>query len=906
MDVARRTRTTEWKRLKASEERKKDWKNWGPYMSERAWGTVREDYSADGDAWNFFPYDHARSRAYRWNDDGLAGVCNRFQNWCLSIALWNEQDSMLKERLFGLAGPQGNHGEDVKELYWYLDSTPTHSYMKMLYKYPQVAYPYEELVRVNGERSKYEPEYEITDALKNEFEQGKYFDVFIEYAKADDNDILCKVTAHNRNATDTAPLQILPHLWLRNFWSWGYSTTDKPSLRRSRDEETDGIFVVGVNNHKHLNLHRMYVDLRVKGLSAPCEMLFTENNSNNQRLWGEMEKNESEVVKDGINDYVVDGIHDAVTFDQGTKSAACFRFDIPPGESRVVRFRFKVGVAEDPFGTEFDQVFKCRQSEADEFYEAIAGPLMSDDHKRVQRQAFAGIMWSKMFYHLGVDMWLNGDKTGPKPPESRKDLTARNVHWKHVYMLDVQSMPDKWEYPWAATWDLGFHCITIVQIDPEWAKRQLTLVTRDWFMHPNGALPAYEWDFGDVNPPVHAWATWRVFEISRLLTGNADFDFLEKVFQKLLLNFTWWVNRKDISGRNIFEGGFLGLDNIGVFDRSQGLPIGGRLEQADGTAWMAMYCLNMLRICLELALERHVYEDMCNKFFEHFLWIANAMNGEANGLWCTEDNFYYDHLVFSNGDKRPMRVKSFVGLIPTYAVEIIDRNHLEKLPQFKRRLEWLILYRPQLVKNVASLTEYGCSGRLLLSVLSRKRLEYVVQRIADPAQFLSDYGLRSLSKEHEDSPYEITIHNQNYRVEYWPGESRSGMFGGNSNWRGPIWFPVNYLMIESLLKFHSFYGDEFTFKQPGTGIVMSLKDLINKISSNLLRIFSEDNNGDRPFWGRDSDVFRSPLFRNHLLFHEFFHGDDGSGVGASHQTGWTSLIVQIPQLLTNKHIFLRK
>ncbi len=874
--------TAEHQRLAASEAREADWKRWGPYVSERAWGTVREDYSATGDAWNDFSHDQARSRAYRWNEDGLGGVCNRFQNICLAIALWNERDPILKERLFGLTGTEGNHGEDVKEYYFYLDNTPTHSYMKMLYKYPQVEYPYSQLVQESRRRGRGDFEYELIDALRGAFEQGRYFDVFIEYAKADEENILCRITAINRG-TEEAPIHILPHLWYRNTWSWGYNSP-RPEIC-----VIDG---GAYTQHKHLGERWWYV--KDDNGHTPA-LLFTENDTNMERLFGV--PNGSHYVKDGINDAVVHGRADCVNPAQrGTKAAAHFKTIVPAGGSYRVCVRFTNHENPSPFSG-FDRVFEQRIQEADEFYAAILSAGLSDDERLVQRQAFAGLLWSKQFYHYGVELWLNGDPAGPPPPASRK--RGRNADWTHLYNLDVLSVPDKWEYPWFAAWDLAFHCIPLAMIDPEWAKRQLILLLREWYMHPNGQIPAYEWSFSDVNPPVHAWAAWRVYKIARNVSGYADTVFLERVFHKLLLNFTWWVNRKDREGKNVFQGGFLGLDNIGIFDRSAPLPTGGYIQQADGTAWMGMYCLNMLAIALELARTRPAYEDVATKFFEHFIYIANAIHnlgGEGISLWDKEDGWFYDALSLPDGEYAPLRTRSCVGLIPLFAVETIEPDLLDMLPRFQQRMEWFVKYRPQLAAHIASLTTPGEEGRRLLSIVDREELAQILTKMLDSDEFLSDYGLRSVSKYHEAQPYTWNANGQALTLKYEPAESSSDLFGGNSNWRGPIWFPINYLMIESLQKCHHYYGDTFQAEMPyRSGQWMSLDQVAAELSRRLTRIFLRDERGRRAVFGGEDYFQYDPHWRDYVPFYEYFHGDTGAGIGASHQTGWTALVAKLIQ-----------
>lgn len=871
--------TAEHQRLTDSENRKADWKAWGPYLSDRAWGTVREDYSANGEAWDYFPHDHARSRVYRWNEDGLGGVCNRFQNLCLAVAFWNEKDPILKERLFGLTGSEGNHGEDVKEYYFYLDSTPTHSYMKMLYKYPQVAYPYDDLLRANRQRNRFEPEYELIDSLGDAFQQNRYFDIFIEYAKANEEDIFCRITAVNRSASP-APIHILPHIWFRNTWAWGYSR-ERPSLTQTANDTI-------LAQHRHLGQRWWYV----YAANQQPELLFTENETNTQRLFGV--PNPSPYVKDSVNDAVVYGDKERVNpAKHGTKAAAHFHADVPGGGAFTVFMRFTNTHHDDPFG-EAEAVFKQRIAEADEFYAALHQKKLNADERLVQRQALAGLLWSKQFYHYGVDLWLEGDPAKPKPPEQRKH--GRNAGWKHLYNLDVLSMPDKWEYPWFAAWDLAFHCVALALVDPEWAKRQLVLMLREWYMHPNGQIPAYEWAFGDVNPPVHAWATWRVYKITRNITGKADVAFLKRVFHKLLLNFTWWVNRKDVDGKNVFQGGFLGLDNIGVFDRSAPLPTGGSIEQADGTAWMGMYCLNMLAIALELARYDPAYEDVATKFFEHFIYIANAIYDMGGGLWDSEDGFFYDRLHLPGDHYIPLKVRSFVGLIPLFAVETLEPKLLDQLPQFRRRMEWFVKYRPHLVERIASLTNPGIGGRRLLAIANQDKLARILQRMFDSEEFLSDYGLRALSRYHHDNPYVFYTDGQAHVVRYEPAESSSGLFGGNSNWRGPIWFPVNFLMVESLQKYHHYYGDTLKTELPnGSGNWVDLSEGAAEISRRLTRIFLVNKDKQRPVFGNNVYFQRDSNWRDYIPFYEYFHGDSGAGLGASHQTGWTALVAKLIQ-----------
>jgi hypothetical protein len=880
--------TAERKRLADSEARRADWKAWGPYLSERAWGTVREDYSATGESWDYFPHDHARSRAYRWNEDGLAGFCNRLQNICLAVALWNERDPILKERLFGVTGSEGNHGEDVKEYYFYLDNTPSHSYMKMLYKYPQVEYPYARLVEENRRRGRDAPEYELIDALDDAFEENHYFDVFVEYAKADQEDILCRISVVNRGP-DPAPIHVLPHIWYRNNWAWGYDHP-RPELR-ALDEYTV------YTQQRHIGERWWYVSTNDAEAQSAAPLLFTENDTNAERLNGW--PNPTPYVKDGINEAVVHGrIHRVNPEQKGSKVAAHFRATVAPGEAYTVYVRFSNLPHTDPFA-DFDAVFQQRIWEADEFYAAIQRSDLNEDERQVQRQAFAGLMWTKQFYHYSVELWLKGDPSQPPPPEGR--MHGRNTDWTHLYNLDVLSMPDKWEYPWFAAWDLAFHTIPIAMIDPEWAKRQIVLLLREWYMHPNGQLPAYEWAFGDVNPPVHAWAAWQVYQIARDRSGQADTVFLERVFHKMLLNFTWWINRKDAHGNNIFQGGFLGLDNVGVFDRSAPLPTGGHLEQADGTAWMAMYCLNMLSIALELARNNPAYEDVATKFFEHFIYITNAIyniGGHGTSLWDPEDGFFYDVIHHPDGTHIPLKIRSFVGLIPLFAVESVEGDTLERLPRFRRRVEWFMKYRPHLIESIHSLAPSHVDGHCFLAMVGREKLEQILPRMFDVGEFLSEYGLRALSRYHAAHPYTFHAAGQDFAVGYEPAESRMGLFGGNSNWRGPIWFPINYLMIGALRKYHHHYGDTFKIEVPhGSGDWLTLGAAADEISRRLVRIFlrDEEAGGRRPVFGNIACFQSDPHWRDHILFYEYFHGDNGAGLGASHQTGWTALVANLIQ-----------
>jgi hypothetical protein len=874
--------THEEKRLREARDAKVPWKLWGPYLSERQWGTVREDYSPHGTAWEYLSHDHARSRAYRWGEDGIAGVSDELQRLCLSLAVWNGRDPILKERMFGLTNSEGNHGEDVKEVYYYLDATPTHSYLKMLYKYPQREFPYAWLAEENRRRGGYDPEFELLDT--GVFDDNRYWDVFVEYGKAGPHDILMQITVANRGP-EAAEIHVLPQLFFRNTWSWGYGTL-KPSMK------TEGHHVEA--HHAELGEYEFYAE------GAP-PFLFCDNDTNARRLFG---LEQCGYPKDAIHEYVVHGNCAAVNPERaGTKVAAHCIVRVEAGREGVVRARLCAGGSNDPF-SDFDEIMKERRSEADQFYRELQHDVSDDDSRMVQRQALAGMIWSKQFFYYDIPQWLNGDPAGPPPPHPRK--TGRNFEWAHLNNADVISMPDKWEYPWYAAWDLAFHTLPLAVADPDFAKDQLVLMTREWYMHPNGQLPAYEWAFGDVNPPVHAWATWRVFQMDRKRRraekagDQGDLEFLERVFHKLMLNFTWWVNRKDAAGRNIFQGGFLGLDNIGVFDRSAPLPTGGYINQSDGTSWMAMYSLNLMRIALELAQHNHVYEDIATKFFEHFLHIAEAMTKmggeEGCGLWDDQDGFYYDVLNMPSGQTIPLKIRSMVGLIPLFAVETLEPALLEKVPEFKFRLEWFLNYRPDLAALVSRWQEPRSGERHLLSLLRGSRMKKVLRRMLDETEFLSDYGVRAISRIHKDHPYTFHWDNQSMTVEYQPGESTSGLFGGNSNWRGPIWFPVNYLIIESLQKFHHYYGDDFRVECPtGSGKFMSIDQVATELGTRLRRIFLRDAAGHRPLFGQHEKLQKDQHFRDHLLFYEYFHGDTGRGVGANHQTGWTGLIAKLIQ-----------
>ncbi len=874
----------EQQRLQQSRDRIRHWKRWGPYLAERAWGTVREDYSAQGTAWDYFPHEHARSRAYRWNEDGIAGICDRHQLICFALVLWNERDPILKERLFGLSGPEGNHGEDVKEYYFYLDSTPTHSYMKYLYKYPHAAFPYRELVEENRRRGASQPEYELLDT--GVFEQDRYFDVTVEYAKADVEDILVKITAINRGP-DPARLRLLPTVWFRNVWSWGYDQP-RPSLHKLAGAGTAGVELEHAGNQ-----HWLYCD------GAP-ELLFTENETNCRLLFHS--PNTCDFVKDGINDYVVHGRREGVNPQQvGTKAAAHYSLELASGGVATLRLRLTnidfAQRAASPFGPDFERTFTQRQYEADEFYGHIIPRDLSLDAQQVMRQGLAGMLWSKQFYHYVVKQWLDGDPGQPPPPQERR--LGRNHEWTHLYNADVISMPDKWEYPWYAAWDLAFHCVALALVDSDFAKEQLILLLREWYMHPNGQLPAYEWALGDVNPPVHAWAAWRVYKIEKKRRGKGDREFLERVFHKLLLNFTWWVNRKDAEGRNVFQGGFLGLDNIGVFDRSQPLPTGGYLEQSDGTSWMAMYTLNLLAIALELASEEPAYEDVASKFWEHFIYIASAMNhmgADGVGLWDENDGFFYDVLRLPSGEYFPLKIRSAVGLIPLFAVETLEPELLERMRGFKRRLDWFVENRPDLTSNLACMRTLGRGERRLFSIVDRDKLTRILRYMLDEREFLSPFGIRALSQFHRDHPYELHVNGTLHRVDYEPAESTSGIFGGNSNWRGPVWFPINFLLIESLQKFHHYLGDAYQVEYPtGSGKMLTLWQVAAELSRRVTRLFLRAGDGRRPVYGPAEKFQADPHWRDLVLFYEYFHGDTGAGLGASHQTGWTGLVAKLLQ-----------
>ncbi len=868
------TPTAEEQRLLDDRDKKANWRFLGPYLTERQWGTVREDYSPGGTAWEYVSHDAARSKAYRWGEEGIGGISDEKQRLCFSVALWNTKDPILKERFFGLTGHEGNHGEDVKEIYYYLDSTPTHSYMKMLYKYPQQAYPYSQLVDENRRRGKLDPEYELIDT--GIFDDDRYFDVFMEYAKADVDDLLIRITVHNRGPKK-ASLRVLPQIWFRNTWAWGYDNY-KPEM--SRDEE-------GVIEINHRDLGNYYL----VGAGKP-EVLFCENETNLKRLYN---AEGSGPFKDGLNDFVVNGNREAISnAHRGTKGAFDYNLSIAAGKSNTITLRLSAKYLVDPF-QDFDALFEKRLQEANAFYASVQTGIDDDDKKNIQRQAIAGMLWSKQFYFYDVSEWLKGDPAQPPPPEQREH--GRNHDWTHLSNCDIISMPDTWEYPWYAAWDLAFHCLPIAMVDPEFAKHQLVLLTKEWYMHPNGQLPAYEWALGDVNPPVHAWATWRVYKIDeKLQGGKGDRKFLEEVFHKLLLNFTWWVNRKDYNGNNIFQGGFLGMDNIGVFDRSSQLPTGGYIEQSDGTSWMAMFTLNMLRISLELAKENPTYQSLATKFFEHFLYIAGAMANEKIDLWDEEDEFFYDVLRTPDNQRTMMKIHSMVGLIPLFAVEVLDQELYDAMPAFYERARWFLQNRPDLANLISRWTVKGKGARHLLSLLRGHRMKRLLKRMLDESEFLSGYGIRALSRYHLDHPYVLHANGNEFKVKYTPGEGDSSLFGGNSNWRGPIWFPVNFLLIESLQRFHHYYGDDFKVEHPtGSGNMRTLKQIADDLSERMISIFRRDANGNRAVFGESKKFQNDPHFRDYIPFYEYFHGDTGRGAGAMHQTGWTGLVAKLIQ-----------
>lgn len=854
-----------------------EWKSWGPYVSNRQWGNVREDYSHDGNAWEHTGHNTAAYYTYRWAEEGIAGISDDKQLLCFAFSFWNTKDTMIKERFFGLSNHQGNHGEDIKEIFYYLDNTPSHSYMKMVYKYPIKAFPYDEITNENARRTKKDPEFEIIDT--GIFDENEYFDLFIEYAKASPTDILIRLTAHNRS-TQKAPLVILPTLWYRNNWKWGYNDY-KPQLQSTQNGE------IHIQNHR-LRIKKLY------SRNTNAEAVFCDNETNTEKLYGYASQG---YFKDGINDFVLHGNQHSINPEKkGTKASFLIHTEIKANSSQTFDFRLSSEEFEDAFW-DFDAILNQKISETEEFYQSIQNKNLSDDEKNIQRQAFAGLLWNKQFYHYNVGKWLKGDPNKNAPRNF--DNFVRNTEWKHLHNKDIISMPDKWEYPWYATWDLAFHCVPFALIDPEFAKGQLLLLTKEWYMHPNGQLPAYEWNFDDVNPPVHAWACFRVFKIDEKNNGKPDLLFLEKVFQKLLLNFTWWVNRKDTEGNNLFGGGFLGLDNIGAFDRNMQLQNGEYLEQADGTSWMAMYALNMMRIAMELAQYYRVYEDMAIKFFEHYLYIAQAMENLGNqkqGLWNEEDGFFYDVLRHQNGESQSLRLRSIVGLIPMFAVEIIDHKLLENMPKFQERMQWILKNKKDLTNLVSYWNVEGEDGKHLMSILRRTRLKKVLSRMLDEKEFLSDYGIRAMSKIYEDNPFVFHAHGTEYVVHYNPAESDSSMFGGNSNWRGPIWFPINFLIVESLQKFHTYYGNSLKAEYPnGSKNELNLYHISENISQRLKNIFLRDENGNRAVNAGIWKFNHDPYFKDYITFYEYFHGDNGRGIGASHQCGWTATISSLIQ-----------
>jgi hypothetical protein len=863
------------------------WHKWGPYLSERQWGTVREDYSENGDAWNYFSHDQSRSRAYRWGEDGIAGICDDHQQLCLAFALWNGHDPILKERLFGLTNGEGNHGEDVKECYFYLDSTPTHSYMKYLYKYPQAAYPYLDLVSRNRQRNRYDSEYELIDT--GVFDGDRYFDVFFEFAKESPEEMLIRITAHNRGS-EAASLHVLPTFWFRNTWSWS-ANSPKPFIRK---QKTMGAISAILSNHPDLGNYCLTCE-------GSVPLLFTENETNNQRIFGT--PNASPYVKDGINEYIVSNVDDAVNTAQiGTKASAHYLLTIGAGESEVIRLRLTPTVPSEfaqqaLFGAEYESTFNMRREEADAFYNSIMPEALTDDARNVMRQALAGMLWSKQYYYLDIDEWCRGDSSNKALAANRR--SPRNRAWFHMVCDDVLSMPDKWEYPWFAAWDLAFHTIPLALVDVDFAKKQLELMTEPRYTHPSGQLPAYEWNFGDVNPPVHGLFAWKLYTLEREQRGEGDREFLKRIFQKLLFNFTWWVNRKDSKGSNVFEGGFLGLDNIGVFDRSATLPTGECLEQSDGTAWMATYCLNMMEIALELARQDESYQELAYKFYEHFVYIASAMDRMGQNedeLWDEGDGFFYDLLYMPSGHAARLKLRSMVGLLPLCATVVITHEELHQLEQLKERIAWLAKIRPEVVHKITNLDRPGPTGKHMLSVFNEDKLRRVLARMLDESEFFGAYGIRSLSRSHKENPFTVVIDGTPHRVDYEPAESSTGLFGGNSNWRGPVWFPVNLMLYEALLKLHHYFGDGFRIECPtGSGQMMNLWEVSEELRKRLTRIFLRE--GDRRAVYGGADRFQNdPFWRDLILFYEYFHGDNGAGIGASHQTGWTGVVARLIQL----------
>ncbi|SFZ95012.1 Glycosyl hydrolase family 63 C-terminal domain-containing protein [Flaviramulus basaltis] len=869
-------KTEEDKRLEEHYSEKKDWLHWGSYLSERQWGTVREDYSPYGTAWDYFTHDHSRSRTYRWGEDGIAGISDRYCNICFGIALWNGKDPILKERMFGLTGPEGNHGEDVKELYYYLENTPSHSYMKHLYKYPQNEFPYNQLVEENKRRGKNDLEYELLDT--GIFDNNEYFDVFTEYAKADNEDILIKITIENRS-DKKAKLHLLPTLWSRNFWSF-MDMPEKPILKKQVK-----------NNNTFVSINHVYVGNYNFYFETASKLLFTENETNTEKLFGT--ENNHPYKKDLFHKAVIDDDYDLATAKkEGTKFSPLYQLELEAGASKVIKLRLTNQTLKTPFNSGFDAVFEKRQQESADFYKEITKPK-TPDLAAIQKQALAGLLWSKLYYNYDIESWLKGDPKEPKPPLERRK--GRNSSWKTLRNHDIISMPDAWEYPWYAAWDLSFHCISLALVDCQFAKDQLILFTREWYMAPNGQIPAYEWNFSDVNPPVQAWATMELYKIEKKKTGKGDINFLKRMFNKLALNFTWWVNRLDSSENNVFEGGFLGLDNIGVFDRSHGIPGGGILEQVDGTSWMALFCLDMLEMSLEIAMVDDAYEDMATKYFGHFVYIAEALNQisiEYSGTWDDKDGFFYDKLIFPTGESIPIKVKSIAGLLSIAAVLCVKKETLKKLPKFEASVEWFVKHRKKTLKYPV-VQDHVEGGDLLLSLVPKDRMQVLMKALLNENEFLSDYGIRSLSKTYEN-PYNIIINNINYSINYEPAESSTGLFGGNSNWRGPIWMPLNYLFIQSLKEFNIYYSNSISFEYPtSSNNIQNLEQIILGLSDRLIQIFKKDSQGNRPINELHVEKYKDPNFQDLVLFYEYFHGDTGRGVGASHQTGWTALIANL-------------
>jgi hypothetical protein len=878
--------TQEGIRLKMTHQAIGHWNRWGPFLAERAWGTVREDYSADGDAWTYFPHDHARSRAYRWNEDGIAGICDRHQYLCFALAFWNKRDPFLKERMFGVSGHEGNHGEDVKEYYFYLDNTPTHSYMKYLYKYPQAEFPYEQLVKENKRRTRLDPEYELADT--GIFDENRYFDIEVEYAKRDAEDLLIHVNITNRGP-EAAPICVLPTLWFRNTWSWGRDPRRPTIVANAGGSGQVPTTRTLLAKHYQLGEYILYC-------ADADELLFTENETNSQRLFGAAAP--SPYVKDAFHEYIVGGKKASVSPTQsGTKAAVRYDRTVAAGQTVTLQLRLSAIIGDHPLEVpfaDFDANIALRREETDEFYDAINGDRLSSDAKLIARQAFAGLLWSKQYYHFVVTDWLQGDPAEPVPPQQRRH--ARNHEWTHLFTRDIISMPDKWEFPWFASWDLAFHCAAFAHVDPDFAKEQIILMLREWYMHPNGQLPAYEWDFGDVNPPVLSMAARAVFDIERAHTGTADHAFLQRVFEKMLLNFTWWVNRKDALGKNIFQGGFLGMDNIGAFDRGK-LPPGYMLGQADGTSWMAAFARNMMSIALLLAEHNPLYEDLASKFWEHFVYIANSMNSLTDpkkSLWHEQDGFFYDHLTTPSGETIPIRARTMVGFVPMFGATVVDADSCHQHPAFARRRQWFLEHRPDLMKSVGPMVTPGAHNTLIMGLVRTEQLRRMLAYMLDEREFLSPYGVRAVSKYHLEHPFVLKLDGQEYRLDYEPGESTTDLFGGNSNWRGPVWFPVNFLIIQALREYYRYYGNSFQVECPtGSGQMKTLEQVASELSRRVARIFLRDASGNRPVFG-DTQMFNNdPNWKDLIPFYEYFHGDTGRGCGASHQTGWTGLIAQI-------------